>query len=191
MRIPQAVSLLALLSASACFSAVITFAAPDTGTGLSSYAEGNFQFTRISGSQACIEIEVFSMGCVGAPGVGDRFDVTRVGGGLFTCTEFDSASQSAPDGMTFIGEVGSVVTQQLVSVPSPAAGNAVFTTYSTAFTAPIDRLRLQVTALGNSYLQLDNFVLTPADAAGIPEPSTFCTLGVGVLAAACLRRRSL
>lgn len=128
-----------------------------------SYTEGNFLFTVGSGTQDCIEgcgnpDCAFSLGCNTAPNVGNRMHVTLVGGGLFTFTPFDfKSNRLPPDLMRFHGNVDPVITQQLLNLG--ANGPLVFAPTATGFTAPIDRLRLDFSAVGNDSHPLDNLVL--------------------------------
>lgn len=90
--------------------------------------------------------------------------------------------------MSFFGEVNSATTQSLLNL---RAFGSSFVTASTGFTAPIDRLRLQISAVGPDALYLDNLVLTPGEASSVPEPSTAVPLGLAVAAGATgiVRRR--
>jgi hypothetical protein len=169
---------------------VIGFSAFD-GAAPASFIEGSFTFTRVAGVQACFDTtgnpgQQFSLGCGQAPAIGDRYDVTRTGGGLFKFTQFQTDDGGGvSDTMQFLGEVNSVVTQQLLNV---SQSNGLWTTRTTGFSAPIDRLRMEISAVGTAYLRLDNLVLTPASAA-VPEPSAALPVGIALLVAGYLRRR--
>jgi hypothetical protein len=117
------------------------------------------------------------------PGVGNRLDFFLTNGGLFTFESFDfaaliSSSVVSADRVNIFGEVGGVTTQQLLGIDS---NSATFQTALSGFTAAIDRLRVEVSAPGDTSLLLDNFRFTPVAApSAIPEPATVTLLGIGL-----------
>ncbi len=172
---------------------VITFDALNLNPLVGSQTEGAFTYQVISGVNWRIDNtngnpgSALSTGFPGLPGTGDRVDFFLTGGGLFTFDSVDFASafnSPASDTVHFFGEVGGMITQQLLAVVS---NSTTFQTAVSGFSAPIDRLRVQVNAVGISPLQLDNFVFTPV--AAVPEPSSIAMFGVGAVGLVFARRK--
>ena len=90
----------------------------------------------------------------------DVIEFSTISGVPFTFDSFDFASfaNQQSDKVNFIGEFNSVDTQQLLNF---STSNANFSTQNPGFSAPIDKLRIEVVSGDRAALLLDNLVLTP------------------------------
>jgi hypothetical protein len=187
------VGIVALLASGLAAQAeVITFGTGGQAAAPPSFTEGSFTFTHVAGTEACFShignpARSFSLGCGFDVAVGDAYVVTRTGGGTFTFTQFEisSPATAGSDTMRFRGQLGGFFTEDL---PSVATSSPSWVTITTGFSGPIDLLRMEISALGNGYLLVDNLVLTAFDSA-VPEPSMALPVGLALLAGGYLRRR--
>ena len=94
------------------------------------------------------------------PTPGNVLEFSTISGVPFTFDSFDFASfaNQQSDKVNFIGEFNSVDTQQLLNF---STSNANFSTQNPGFSAPIDKLRIEVVSGDRAALLLDNLVLTP------------------------------
>jgi hypothetical protein len=94
------------------------------------------------------------------PSPGDVIEFFTISGVPFTFDSFDFASfaNQQSDKVNFIGEFNSVDTQQLLNF---STSNANFSTQNPGFSAPIDKLRIEVVSGDRAALLLDNLVFTP------------------------------
>jgi len=108
--------------------------------------------------------------------VGDRLEITRVGGGTFTfdSVDFATKSGSGSDDVLLTGLLGGSQTDTLAITASTGSPYA-FQPVTSGFTDVIDLLRVEITYYGYNALFLDNINLTPT---AVPEPTAFCVWGV-------------
>jgi len=100
--------------------------------------------------------------------------VTQIGGGLFTFTALDFASNRGPsDGVDLIGLVNGVQTSIF---PNLTSGTTTFSTLNPLFLTPIDELRIVGASQSSATLILDNFVFNPVRDTG----STFGLLALAL-----------
>ena len=119
--------------------------------------------------------------------LGQRVDITRSGGGLFTFDAVDwrTVLDANSDDVVITGFLGGVAQGTLALTGSTTA----FQTAAFGFSGPIDLLRVQVSLVsGNNALILDNFVVDAANVP-VPEPTSMLLLGSGLLGAGVRRWR--
>jgi hypothetical protein len=94
------------------------------------------------------------------PTPGNVLEFSTISGVPFTFDSFDFASfaNQQSDKVNFIGEFNSVDTQQLLNF---STSNANFSTQNPGFSAPIDKLRIELVSGDLAALILDNLVFTP------------------------------
>jgi hypothetical protein len=94
------------------------------------------------------------------PTPGNVLEFSTISGVPFTFDSFDFASfaNQQSDKVNFIGEFNSVDTQQLLNFNT---SNANFSTQNPGFSAPIDKLRIELVSGDLAALLLDNLVFTP------------------------------
>ncbi|MFN7922570.1 MAG: hypothetical protein U0Q16_20875 [Bryobacteraceae bacterium] len=132
---------------------MITFG-PNLVDPLTVYTESGFSVQTVVGNSWRITsttgnpVASLSTGNI-APTVGNRVDIFLTGGGLFAFNKFQFRAAAGDDAVDLIGEVNSVVTQQLLGVGN---GSTSFQTGLSGFPAPVDRLRIVVASVGRTAL---------------------------------------
>ena len=171
----------AILWVSSASATVLTFPAT-TIDPITNYTESGFTLQDTPGSIWKINGSIgnpagaLSTGAV-VPPVGSELDLFLTAGGMFTFTQFEANTVASTDHFSIIGEVGGVTTQQLLDFGGINTNNA-FQSFSTGFTAPVDRVRLIITSVGGRATFVDNLTVN-----AVPEPASFTSalLGFGAI----------